>query len=187
MRSKNILSIAAFVIAFSLSTVLASFFITKTYPTTFEVVSYSSHSNCSKSRHNLNQSLTAREITEFIRQDKANGRERDRKIFGVGIDFRPAFDSSNYDSYVEAVEEYVDDSSNLDASEFPREFQKKWADHIKTWHDYSDFLNEMKDSSNRKNFEIEELLAIDNQQSAEINRTWDEVLQVGSNYGADVY
>jgi hypothetical protein len=187
MRSKNILSIAAFAIAFSLSTVLAGFFITETYPATFEVVSYSSGPTCSKRHHNLHQSPLAREITAFINSDKANGRARDRKIFGAGVDFRPAFESSSFPKYAVAVEEYVDESSKLDASDLPQEFKTAWRNHINAWRDYTEFLNEMKSPSERRKMNTEELLSLDNEYSNEINQTWEEVLSLGATYGADVY
>ncbi len=186
MRSKNILSIAAFTIAFSFSVVIASLFITKTYPTTYEVVSYSSGSTCSKRHYNQYQSPTAREITELIRQDKSNGRERSKNTYGAEVNFRPAFESARFADYVESVEEYVDESSSLDVSELPRDFQQKWAKHMKAWRNYSDFLNEIK-SSDFKKSKIETLVSADDVYSEEINQTWYEVLELGVDYGADVH
>ncbi len=187
MRSKTILSIAAFVIAFSFSVVLASFFVVKSYQTTtYGYSDYSSGATCSKSHRNIYQSATAKKIAAFIQADKENGYERDRKIFGVGKDFRPPFEDSSFPDYVEVVEEYVDASSSLDESELPLKFQAAWREHIKTWQDYSEFLNEMKSSSKRKNAEMKELLSEDNHYSADINRTWYEVLHIAETQGADV-
>lgn len=185
MRSKNILSIAAFAVAFSLSTVLASFFVVKSYQTTtYGISEYSS--TCSK-RRNLYQSSTAKKITAFISEDVENGRDRDRKIYANAQNFRPAFESSIFPVYVEAVEEYVDASSAMDTKVLPRDLQNAWDEHMKTWQDYSAFLNEMKPSSARKNMDLEELLEADDQHSVEINRTWFEVLQTAEAHGADVY
>ena len=187
MRSKNILSIAAFIIAFSGSVVLASLFVTKTVQTIPTFSDYSRSTSCWKSRSNSRQSATAKKITAFINEDEANGYERDRKLSRVGKNFRPAFEGSTYSDYAVTIEEYVDDMNDLDASRLPGDFQTAWREHLKAWQDYSEFLEEMKSSSVRRSFELEELLHTDNLHSVEINQTWNNVLEIGRSHGANVY
>jgi len=58
---------------------------------------------------------------------------------------------------------------------------------IKARRDYADFLNKMKNSSARKMLSEEQLDALEAKHSAEITNTWQEVLQISRNYGAEVY
>lgn len=183
MRSKSILSIAAFVIAFSGSVALASLFGAKAYRTDFSFCNYTSN-NFKARRY---QTETARQITVFINNDINNGYARDRKIYSRTNNFRPAFESSVYPAYAGAVEEYVDNSSNMAAESLPGDFQNAWNEHMQAWRDYSEFLNDMKSSSVRKTMDMDELLNADNEYSREINRTWYEVLRTGKTYGANVY
>jgi hypothetical protein len=179
MRSKTILSTAAFIVAFAASAAFASLFIikTETAPDYVPVSSYKSTS-CFKYRNN---STVANKISALIRADKSNGDER------RGEDVSPPFTSSAFSDYAEAVEQYVDASSNMKTGDLPSDFQIEWREHMKAWRDYSDFLNRMKVTSNRASWSGAELEEIDNFHSREINRTWQTVLQSGASYGADVY
>ena len=179
MRSKTILSTAAFIVAFAASAAFASLFITKTEtaPDYFPVSSYKSTS-CFKYRNN---SIAANNISALIRQDISNGDARRSE------DSRPPFTSSAFSDYAEAVEQYVDASSNMKTGDLPGDFQAEWRGHMKAWRDYSDFLNRMKDFSNLKGWSIEELDEVDDFHSREINRTWQTVLQTGASHGANVY
>ena len=185
MRSKTILSVAAFTLAFTLSAAFAGLFITKTQtaPDYFPVIGRTSTS-CFKDR---NKSATAVKISALIEADKSNGLERSRETYRVGEDVRPPFTSAGFALYADAVEQYVDESSSMKASDLPNDFQIEWREHMKAWRDYSDFLNRMKKSSNRDAFSAEELENTDDFHSREITRTWNLVLQTGRTYGADVY
>lgn len=178
MRSKTILSIAAFIVAFGLSTALASLFISKS-----EYRPSYNRTSCFKSRHNT---ATAAAITTFIRQDVSNGRQRSGKLYSIDQDFRPAFASSSFPDYAKAVEQYVDASSGMDAGVLPREMQTAWDEHMKAWRDYSNFLNEMKDLRARNRLSIDELEDLEKSFGSDINNTWKEVLRIGRSYGADV-
>jgi hypothetical protein len=185
MRSKNILSAAAFVLAFALSAAFASLFITKTQ-TVSEYVPVSGHksTSCFKDRNN---SAAADKIAALIREDRSNGRDRDGKTFDVGEDLRPPFDSPKFPAYARAVEQYVNESSSMRTSDLPSDFQAEWREHMRAWRDYSEFLNRMKKPSNQSAWSDEELENTDDFHSREITRTWQAVLRTGRSHGADVY
>lgn len=185
MRSKTILSTAAFIVAFAASAAFASLFITKTQIVSdyVPVISYKSTS-CFKDRNNAR---TADKISALIREDKNNGRQSGRGAYRVGEDERPPFTDARFASYAEAVVWYVDDSSRMKVSDLPGNFESEWREHMKAWREYSDFLNRMKDSSNRKGWSDAELKEVDDFHSREVDRTWQTVLESGRSYGANVY
>ncbi|HEX8289421.1 MAG TPA: hypothetical protein VF556_15575 [Pyrinomonadaceae bacterium] len=186
MRSKTILSIAAFIIAFVLSTAFASLFITKSEPFSSVVVTpgyYGKKTSCFKNRGNF----VAGKIETIIKQDVSNGGERDRKLYRISEGYRPSYSSPSFPEYVEAVSEYVDSSESLSHENTPRDFQTAWLKHMKAWRDYSNFLDKMKSSSARAHFSPGEIHELEAGYSADINSTWYEVLSIGNSYGADVY
>jgi len=185
MRSKNILSVVAFITAFGLSAAFASLFITKTRTESVYVPvnSYKSTS-CFKYKNN---SATANKISALIREDKRNGRESDRAFYRDGADIFSSSADSAFSGYAEAVEQYVNASSSMNVDNLPSDFQAEWREHMKAWREYSQFLDRMKDVSNRNLLTVEELKEVDNFHNREITRTFEEVLQNGVTYGADVY
>jgi hypothetical protein len=184
MRSKTFLSIAAFIVAFAFSTAFASLFIDKSATLSNSDIPPSVNrrsTSCFKNRS------TALKIEVLIKQDVNNGRERGKKLYRLDRDFRPPFESAAFPDYADAVTEYVDASSSMYSADLPRDFQAAWDKHMKAWRDYSDFLNEKKDSPQRQEVGNETLSFLENQYSADINSTWYEVLRVGRSYGANVY
>jgi len=192
MRSKTILSTAAFIVAFGFSTALASLFITKTQivsvneykstPVYIPVNDYKSTS-CFKYKNN---SSTANKISGLIRQDKLNRSESDRAFFGDGEDIFSPSVNAEFSGYAAAVEQYVDASSSMKTGELPNDFQTEWREHLKAWREYSEFLNRMKSVSSRKSLTTEELKEIDNFHNREIGRTYEIVKQTAVRYGANV-
>ena len=187
MRSKTILSAAAFVLAFAASAAFASLFITKTQSVTADYVSVVTEYKPTSCYKNRNKSATADKIAALIREDHNNGRKRSKKNYASGESVRPPFTSSVFSDYAEAVEQYVDDSSSMKVSDLPADFQTEWREHMKAWRDYSNFLNKMKGSSNRKNWSDEEFEEVADSLNSEISSTWHEVLQSGRSYGANIY
>jgi hypothetical protein len=117
MRSKNILSIIAFITAFAFSSAFAFLFI--------------------------DESQTKNDIENLLRQDISNGRERFRRINDSGR----FPEKSNYQRYAESVEHYADDSGSISYSHLPPDFQLRWNEHMRAWRDYSNYLNKTKNSS----------------------------------------
>ena len=173
MRSKNILSIVAFVTAFGISVAFASLFISQnTY-------------SFSYLRGGQN-TATADAIADLIRQDYANGYTRNKKIHELRVGDSSDVNSVAFADYAEAMEGYVDDSSSINADELPRDFQAAWSNHLSAWRDYSIFLNQSADISGRTGCGLKKFKTNDRLLNAEINRTWYKVLRIGRSYGADV-
>jgi hypothetical protein len=187
MRSKTILSIAAFTIAFVLSTAFASLFITKIAYQSESVImpSYTTkNTSCFKNR---GKNYVADKIETFVKQDVSNGRERDRRLYQIDEDFRSSFSSSSFHEYSEVVSEYVSNSENLSVENTPADFQKAWRKHLKAWRDYANFLDKMEHSSAQTEMSEFEVSELENTYSSDINNTWYEVLRIGRNHGAEVY
>lgn len=180
MRSKPILSIAAFIIAFGFSAFLASLFLPE--PVQSNYVGTRSTS-CFKSNY---QSQTAIEISYLLRQDINNGRKRDRNLRRIDVVAQTPFGKENYDEFASIIEQYVGASNSLESNDLPPDFQQAWNDHIKVWRDYSEFLNEIKDTSNNA-VSNEKMQRLDAKYSKEINETWFEVLRVAREYDAEIY
>lgn len=187
MRSKTILSIAAFTVAFVLSTAFASLFITKIAYQSESVVTPSYSTKKTSCFKNRGKNYVADKIETFVKQDVSNGRERDRKLYQIDGDFRSSFSSSSFNEYSEVVSEYVSASENLSAENTPRDFQKAWSKHLNAWRDYANFLDKMEHSSAEAELRESEISELENTYSSDINNTWYEVLRVGRNYGAEVY
>ena len=168
MRSKTILSIAAFTIAFGFSTVLASLFISgNTYSPT----------NYLKYRSSTPSAVA---ISALIREDIRNGRRLD------GMFYRSCGNPRLSAEIAVAVEQYVDESNSIKASHLPIDFQTAWREHMRAWREYSEFLNRTNNSSNLDDLSSEVLENFEKLHNRDINHTWREVLQIGIEYDADV-
>ena len=181
MRSKTILSTAAFVLAFACSTAFASLFITTTHSEWYEF-----QVNGFQYKNYRTKSPSADKISAFINQDKRNGIESDRTAYEMSAEGVSPFTSSSFPAYVSSVEQYVDASSSMKTRRLPNDFQLAWREHMKAWSDYSDFLNRIKKPSVRAAWSEEDFTYADASYNREISRTWYEVLRIGRNYGADV-
>lgn len=109
---------------------------------------------------------SSNDIENFLLRDIRNGDAR--------------MDDRYTDNYAKAVRDYWRASSSMDASEFPRDFQKAWRVHMQAWKNYADYLEESQYSSERRNRGEGRMLI------REINSTWEDVKGVGRNYGAYV-
>ena len=119
-------------------------------------------------------SPTARNIASLVQRDVRNGDERFNKInFSAE---RTAY----FEAYSDAVNEYVDKSESMDDVDLPADFQTAWREHMKAWRDYSNFLNKC----GTKKMDDSEFGQLDRTYNREISVTWQEVLQVGREYGA---
>ena len=178
MRSKKILSIVAFVAAFGLSTAFAGLFIVKT--TNASNASYKPVSYC-KFKHNS----TSEAISSLIVSNYANAKVRDSKIYDIGESYPPSHNSVEFADYAQNIEEYVNASSSLRTDGLPRDFRQAWQKHIKAWRDYSNFMNKTADVSTKNSFTPEEIEKAEAQFNQQIDQTYDAVLEIGGNYGAD--
>ena len=106
------------------------------------------------------------DVEAFLLRDITNGSAR--------------MDDKYSDNYAQAVTDYWKASSSMDASGFPEDFQKAWRSHMQAWGDYAEYLQAKK--SSRSNTPRN----LDGRYSAEINRTWEEVLRIGRTYGSSL-
>ena len=109
---------------------------------------------------------SSNDIETFLLRDISNGGDR--------LDYKYT------DDYAEAVMKYWKTSSSMDASSFPQDFQDAWRLHMQAWGDYAEHLRTKKVSKNSASCGLEK------RYNAEINRTWAEVLRIGSNYGSNI-
>lgn len=180
MRSKNILSIAAFIIAFLFSAFIASLFIPlpQVLPVDYSVgnTSYSKPTSCFMRRNNI---TLGDKMTDFIIKDERNGNNR----IGNNLDWD---DPATFANYAESVEEYVDVSSSMNANAFPGDFQTAWRKHMKAWRDYSNYLNKTAANMDDSDISREDFIKFDKFYGNEIDRTYKEFLRIADNYGAEV-
>ncbi|HEX8636740.1 MAG TPA: hypothetical protein VF692_01660 [Pyrinomonadaceae bacterium] len=189
MRSKTILSVAAFIVAFAFSTAFAGLFIAKSayqsVLTAAPVVSYNEQqpTSCFKKRGRY----TADKIEVFVSQDDSIGQEHQQINTRIARQELPLLKSPLFFEYKTAVAEYVEASDSMDESTMPHEFQTAWRAHTKAWRDYADFLDLMKSGSKRAQLTDEEAYEMEKPFQSEIANTYYEVLRVGRSYGAEVY
>ena len=173
MRSKNILSIIAFITAFAFSSAFALLFIDKSPTNNSLAVFKVRNVECRQ------DAKTKNAIESLLRQDIRNGQER---FWRINDSNNPS--KSYYERYADSVEHYSDDSSSISYSHLPRDFQLRWNEHMRAWRDYSNYLNKAKYSS--QDFEDEDFYQDKNEYLVDINSTWYSVLRVGKKYCVDV-
>lgn len=169
MIMKSVLSIVAFTVTFGFSVVLVGLLFG--FPINDYDYSTISRSTCADQ--------TCRNIEGLIYQDIENGDLRDYKINNS------IKDRISFYQYSEFVENYVDKSQSMEDANFPADFKASWRRHMKAWRDYSNFLIEQRNSSNK--LSKEDFSRIDDDFTVEINKTWYETLSIGRSYGANVY
>ena len=107
---------------------------------------------------------SATEIETFLLRDIRNGEMREVDRYN--------------ENQANAVMDYWKASSSMDASGFPQDFQNAWRVHMNAWGNYAEYLQTKNRSSNGYSCGLEK------RYNAEINRTWEEVLRIGRNYGS---
>lgn len=133
------------------------------------------------------KSATAVKIENFIRTDVRNGSIRDQKLRSQTYSEMKSDDENYSLFYADAMKDYWNASSKLNAREFPRDFQIAWKNHMQAWQDYNEFLSETNENQDRNVMSYEEFRAADNRYNDEIDRTWYKVLRIARTYGAEVY
>ncbi len=186
MKIKNILSIAAFSVAFIVSTAFAGLFVDKSeiQPVIAPASGYNARAtSCFGHR---NKSAAAEKIAGLLKQDIRNGYDRDGKLYRLDSGYVSPFSSSSFAAYSAVTDEYADESGSIEDDRLPREFQTAWRAHMKAWRDYADFLENMKDSTVRTTLGEESFNNLGSAYNTEISRTWFEVLRVADQYGAKI-
>lgn len=174
MRSKHIAALITFFAAFAFSAFIALLFAA---PKVYQVPPVSSSSlrtydsRCSR--------RYGEKIRMFLDQDKQNGAERRSSLY-----FDEDSDVSRQSITEEAnsIAEYSNKSGSMDAGKLPSDFQSAWNSHMLAWSKYAEFMQKAK----TKKMDSEELYQRKNEYIDDINSTWDDVLETGRGYGADL-
>ena len=165
---KFITAIAAFSLTFILSVALVGF-----PKTDYDAQVYELRSNIQ----------TQQNIQYLLNQDIRNGVARDRKIYEKGF----SYDSKDVSpEYADVINEYVDNSTSLDDTQLPADFQLAWQSHMRAWHEHASFLNRTKSFCKMRKLTGEDFSDIFNRQDREITNTWRRVISVAGKYGATV-
>ena len=109
---------------------------------------------------------SANEIETFLRRDIRNGELREVDRYG--------------ENQANAVMDYWKTSSSMDASDLPQDFQEAWQLHMEAWGNYAEYLQAKRGTTQSYSCGAEK------RYNMEINRTWDDVLRIGRNYGSTV-
>lgn len=175
MRNKRLIAgIIAFIGTFAVSVGLVWLLFGFPAKPTYTYI-YSRH-NCSERHESAIYSLLQRDIN--------NGRERDMRSFRT-VDWEDTGNSRySIKNHADSVAGYVNYSSSMDTSDLPQDFQIAWQKHMNAWRDYSNYLNDLKESSADSEMNEDGFEASENRYTNEINRTWYEVLRIGRTYGA---
>lgn len=169
MRSKHIAALITFFATFAFSAFIALLFAApKVYDVPPVVNSYElkvkRHTRCS----------TGSKIKDFLEQDKRNGYDRRNADYSDDV--------SRLSRRAEANTRYYAKSASMNAFDLPDDFQNAWFEHMKAWRDYSRFLeNEGSKKAVSEDFEQRE-----NDYVSDINLSWQEVLSIGREHGADL-
>jgi hypothetical protein len=115
---------------------------------------------------------TGLEITSLLEQDIANG-EESAEIYRSG---------ASLSEYAESVGNYVDASESIEDVNLPPDFRFAWQAHMNAWRRHADSLKSH--GFSREEFYERDFFLNYSNQSAEIERTWFNVLNIGKKYGA---
>lgn len=123
---------------------------------------------------------TAHEIERLISQDERNGTARNSSIVRMDLSHQ---DPSAISKYSRSVSRYVQKSSSINDSNLPSDFREAWQSHMNAWANYSEFLNERRDSKSKMS--DEGFNSVETRLDKEISRTWIETLRIAKAYGAN--
>lgn len=170
---KIITALIAFATTFGTSTALTGLFVEKHQP----LITVS----------RTNQDVqTKQRILSLLRRDIQNGEDRLDKC-SQAAEFWELSSSDRLNIYSKAVSEYSNDSGSIDDANLPADFQRAWRQHMKAWHDYSVYLEQLKKSAASQKMTGDEIDEQLNDRDDLINRTWYRALAVASRYDANPY
>jgi len=142
--------------------------------------------NYNYTRHKCND-RNADAIFSHISRDKRNGEIRDQRSFRTNNWERNGEIGYSIENHADSVANYVDEAYRMDVTDLPQDFQIAWQIHIAAWRDYSNYLNELKNSPETEKSDHRDFIFSENRYNNEINRSWYEVLRKGRIHGADVW
>lgn len=171
MRSKDTISIIAFISAFAVSAAFASIFTDKSQYTNYNIYAVRNSPNCQTKKQFCS------EMSSLLVRDNIIGAERN-KSFNYSLKNENGNVSPEYS---ENTAQYVEEASNMNDANLPEEFRTKWRKHLQAWRDYSEFLKEV--SQNK--IDNEEFKNLDARHGYEIDKTYIDVLKLAKTYGVN--
>jgi hypothetical protein len=167
MRSKQIVSLAAFLGTFAIA-----------YSIVWLTVGVASPRFPFSGRSFSDPS--ARGISRLLRQDVRNGEKMAYEM--AADDSFSGTDSHSVALRAETVSDYVDGASRLNGDSLPTDFSTAWNRHARAWQNYSAFLQSAADGHTSRC----RLAAIEADYNREIDATWFEVLRIAADHGAEI-
>jgi hypothetical protein len=164
MKAKTLISIIAFLAAFSISATIASIW----KPKKEERICIH---QVAKNRQ------TAERITALLREDISNGRLRDGQLLElIEKDVEP----SDYEAQKAVLtRKYWQSSNSIETKDLPDDFVEAWQRHMRAWGKYADFLENASETSYKQ--------CKERKYQKEISDTWEEVLRIAKEkYGAEI-
>ncbi|MCS6873144.1 MAG: hypothetical protein N2Z23_05460 [Pyrinomonadaceae bacterium] len=160
MKSRTLISIVAFVLAFSIGVAFAP----KNQPSKWRF------------EKNCYDYYQPSQITTLLEKDIENGRIRNDRLKEV-LNSQDSVESRK--NIARITKEYVEASRSISTEDLPPSFVKAWEKHLRAWEKYADYLNELSATQ-------EDVDAKANQLRNEINETWMKVLKVAKRYNAEI-
>ncbi len=171
MKAKTLISIIAFVTAFSISVGIASLL----QPQREEHSCFWALGR-NKVEETFENPEVAAKITALLEEDIANGNLRDTKLQQLIND---AVEPSEYESQKAIItREYWQVSSTIETENLPDDFVRAWQKHMQAWEKYADFLED----STRADYKH----CGERKYHKKISDTWYEVLRIAKQYGAEI-
>ncbi len=185
MKTKSILSIAAFSTAFILSAAFAALLVDKSDSQTQYLFPFKTETVITPNDYS---SVAAAKIDSLLQKDDDNGYALTAKIYALtNADGKlPLSSNSVFNGYADATAAYAAASGKLDQDGLPPEFKAAWRRHMKAWRNYSVFLAAMKNPSVRTGLEKNDFDDLDNEFNDEIKASWINVLQIADASGVDI-
>lgn len=170
MKSKDTISIIAFISAFAVSAAFASIFTDKSQYTNYNIYSVRKSPNC----QTRNQFCS--EMSSLLVRDNILGADRINNY-----DYSLSETGNVSPKRAETVAEYANEASEMNDANLPSEFRTEWREHMQAWRNYSDFLNEV----SRNKIEKTEFNRLENRYLKEINSSYNDVLKLAKTYGVN--
>lgn len=169
MRSKHIVALSTFFAAFAFSILVVGLFFGKA------AVVVNLHETVQNTPCNAG---TREKILNLLQQDKENGERRYLGEFSLP-DKTEFFSTLSAKSKI--VSAYVERSNNLDTQGLPQDFQIVWRKHMNAWISYSKFL----ERAEKAEVSASDIRLLKPRYYSDIDTTWEDVLRVADNYGAE--
>ncbi len=172
-NSRTVYGLIAFAVAFVFSAGLVRILFPAPYVPVVQVAPLPVREySCDRRKHPKKPKLASR-LEQFIDQDKSNGDDRSTDLVDGNLVSA---------TWADSVSDYYETSSSMNTDAFPRDFVEAWNAHMKAWKNYSDYLELNRD----RRVDPDVFNAKQRAYNKEISKTWDVVIRLARENGADV-